>query len=239
MVDVAGRVAIVTGASSGIGEAIAKRLVKAGMRVTLAARSAGKLEALAAQLGEGAAPAPTDVTNEAQVERLFADTIARWGQLDILINNAGIVDATPTEDLSLARWREVLDANLTSAFLCARAAVRAMKPRGRGRIITIGSISARTPRQATAAYTTSKFALDGLTRALALDGRSYGLTAAIVHPGSTVTNFVPGMEKSSPEHAMQPEHVAELVHVIAAMPDEVNVLDATILPIAQPFLGRG
>lgn len=234
-----GRVAIVTGASSGIGASIARRLVHAGMRVVLAARNAARLNELQAELGEAALACPTDVTIEAEIERLFEYAVTQSGAVDVLINNAGVVDATPTEDLSLERWRAVLDANLTSVFLCSRAALRQMKPRGRGRIITIGSISAHTPRGDSAAYTTSKFALDGLTRSLALDGRSYGVTASIVHPGSTVTNFVPGMSGLSAEKSMQPDYVAELVHLIVAMPDEVNVLESTLLPIGQPFLGRG
>lgn len=242
MKDLSGKVAIVTGASSGIGAAIARRLTAGGMQVALVARSQDRLEELAAQIraeGGKAGTYATDVTQEDQVERMFDAVHRDLGAPDLLVSNAGIADKTPLEDLSLTRWREVLDVNLTSAFLCCRAAVRLMKPRGRGRILLIGSISALVPREHTAAYTTTKFALDGLTRSIALDGRAHGITAGIIHPGSTMTNFVPGLDRMEAEQSMRPEQVAELVHCIAAMPGEVNVLESVILPIAQPFLGRG
>lgn len=239
MSNLSGKTAIVTGASSGIGEGVARAFAKAGANVVVAARRAERLDALAAELGDNVLPVVTDVTREDDVERLFAVAMARFGQLDVLINNVGIVDATPIEDLSLDRWRAVMDANLTSAFLCSRAAFRVMKPQRRGRIITVGSISAKVPRQTTIAYTASKFALDGLTRSLALDGREHGITAGIIQPGSTATEFAPGLQANAPEKSMQPDAVAEVVLTMAAMPESVNVLETVILPIAQPFLGRG
>lgn len=242
MRDLSSKVAIVTGASSGIGAAVARRLATSGMQVALVARSVVRLKELAAEMtaaGGRAHAYAADVTREDQVDTMFDAVRRDLGAPDLLVSNAGIADKTPLEDLSLARWREVLDVNLTSAFLCCRAAVRLMKQRRQGRILLIGSISALVPREHTAAYTTTKFALDGLTRSIALDGRDHGITAGIIHPGSTMTNFVPGLDRMGAEHSMRPEQVAELVHCIAAMPGEVNVLESVILPIAQPFLGRG
>ncbi|WP_044562699.1 SDR family oxidoreductase [Azospirillum sp. B4] len=240
--DLSGQVAIVTGASSGIGAAVARRLAAAGMKVALVARSLDRLEAVAAEAraaGGVAQAYAADVTREDQVEDAFAAIGHDLGFPDLLVNNAGIADKTPLEELTLARWQEVLDINLTSAFLCSRAAVRLMKPRRRGRILMVGSISALTPREDTAAYTASKFALDGLTRAIALDGRGHGITAGVIRPGSAMTNLVPGLDRLGPEQTMRPEHVADLIHCVAAMPAEVNVLESVILPIGQPFLGRG
>lgn len=242
MQDLSHQVAIVTGASSGIGEAVARRLAASGMKLALVARSHDKLTALAADIeaaGGTARVHAADVTREDQVDDLFADVAREFGPPDLLVSNAGIADKTPLEDLSLTRWQQVLDVNLTAAFLCCRAAVRLMKPGRRGRILLVGSISALVPREHTAAYTTTKFALDGLTRSIALDGRDHGITAGIIHPGSTITNFVPGLDRMSAEQSMRPEQVAELIHCIAAMPPEVNVLESVILPIGQPFLGRG
>lgn len=242
MQDLSHKVAIVTGASSGIGEAVARRLAASGMKVALVARCRDKLGAIVAEINEAGGSARVhvaDVTREDQVDSVF-DAVAReFGPPDLLVSNAGIADKTPLEDLSLARWQEVLDVNLTASFLCCRAAVRMMKPRRRGRILIVGSISALVPREHTAAYTTTKFALDGLTRSVALDGRDHGITAGIIHPGSTITNFVPGLDRMSAEQSMRPEQVADLIHCIAAMPPEVNVLESVILPIGQPFLGRG
>ncbi|MFV3126528.1 SDR family oxidoreductase [Niveispirillum sp. KHB5.9] len=242
MKDLFQQVAIVTGASSGIGEATARRLAASGMKVALVARSRDKLATIVAEIEKAGGTArihAADVTREDQVDGLFAAVAQEWGTPDLLVSNAGIADKTPLEDLSLARWQEVLDINLTASFLCCRAAVRMMKPRRQGRILLVGSISALVPREHTAAYTTTKFALDGLTRSIALDGREHGITAGIIHPGSTITNFVPGLDRMSAEQSMRPEQVAELVHCIAAMPPEVNVLESVILPIGQPFLGRG
>ncbi|MFV3075356.1 SDR family oxidoreductase [Niveispirillum fermenti] len=242
MLNLSRQVALVTGASSGIGAAIARKLAASGMAVALVARSLDRLETIVAEIvsaGGMARAYRADVAREEQVEGAFTAVARDLGAPDLLVSNAGIADKTPLEDLSLARWQAVLDVNLTSAFLCCRAAVRAMKPRGRGRILLVGSISALVPREHTAAYTTTKFALDGLTRSIALDGREHGITAGIIHPGSTMTSFVPGLGRHGADQTMRPEQVADLVHCIAAMPPEVNVLESVILPIGQPFLGRG
>ncbi|MFN3889453.1 MAG: SDR family oxidoreductase [Beijerinckiaceae bacterium] len=237
-----GRVGIVTGASSGIGEAIAEALAAEGMAVLLAARRKDRLDGIVAKIsasGGRARACATDVTNEDDVICLFHAANNEFARLDVLVNCAGIADATPTDQLSLARWREMVDTNLTSAFLCSREAMRVMKLQKRGRIINVASISAKMPRENSIAYTATKFALEGMTRSLALDGRPFGITASVVHPGSTVTELVPNMSGRPAAESMQASEVASVVALMAALPDETNLLEATILPIAQPFLGRG
>ena len=237
-----GRIAVVTGASSGIGAAVAEALAEAGASLVLAARRLERLEDLAGRLrarGAIVAPHRTDVTREADVAALFAGVDAQFGRLDLLVNCAGIADHTPTEHLSLSRWREVLDTNLTSAFLCGREALVRMKRQKRGRIIFIGSISAKSPRPDAIAYTATKFALDGMTRSLALDARGDGIAVSILHPGSTVTELVPNMAGRPKADSMSAADVARAVLLMASLPDEVNFLEALMLPLGQPFLGRG
>lgn len=235
----AGKVAIVTGASSGIGEATARKFAREGVKVVVAARRRERLDKLVAELGGDALAITADVTKEADVERLFAETVKRFGHVDLAVNNAGVADSTPIEELSLARWEELMAINITSVFLCCRAALALMTPRGKGRIINIGSLSARVPREKSPAYTASKFALEGFTRALALDARESGVTVCIVHPGSTITELIPGMGGRPATRSMKAETVAEVIACVASLPDEANMLDTTVLPIAQPFLGRG
>ena len=236
------RIALVTGASSGIGEATALALARAGAKLVLAARRAERLEAIghriAAEGGEAIA-VPADVTREEDVERLFDAAVARFGTVDLLVNNAGIADDTPTDTLSLDRWRQVIDTNLTSAFLCSRAAVRIMKPKGRGRIINIGSLSARVPRPDSAAYTASKFALDGLTRALAVDGRAHGISVSIFHPGMVVTELAPGLDTAPAETMSDAADTADILVHMASVPDHLSFQEGMMLPLAVPFLGRG
>ena len=237
-----GRVGIVTGASSGIGAAIGEALAGEGMAVFLAARRKDRLDAQVAAIeaaGGRARACRVDVTSEDDIVCLFHAVNNEFARLDLVVNCAGIADSTPTENLSLARWSEMVDTNLTSAFLCAREAMRVMKLQKRGRIINVGSISAKMPREHSIAYTSTKFALEGMTRSLALDGRPYGITASIVHPGATITELVPNMAGRPAAHSMQASEVAAVVALMAALPDETNLLEATMLPIAQPFLGRG
>jgi NAD(P)-dependent dehydrogenase (short-subunit alcohol dehydrogenase family) len=243
MQDLSRHTAIITGASSGIGAAIARTFAARGARLVLAARRADRLETLKGELALGddrILIRPTDVTQEADVAGLFADAEA-FSPVTLLVANAGIASHCPTVDETLDGWRRMIDVNLTAAFLCGREALRLMQPRGRGRIINIGSLSAMVPRADTIAYTASKFGLEGLTHSLALDGRAHGITASIIHPGSTISElFGERTARSSPsDKVMEAEHVAELVATVAAVPDAINVSSATILPIAQPFLGRG
>jgi NAD(P)-dependent dehydrogenase (short-subunit alcohol dehydrogenase family) len=234
-----GRVVLVTGASSGIGAATAVAFGEAGAKVVLAARRAERLAALAERIGGDALAVPTDVTDEAQVIRLFEAIVARFGRIDVVINNAGIADQGPTEDLTLARWRAVLDANLTSAFLCSREALKRMKPQGRGRIINIGSLSAKMQRAESAAYSTSKFALEGLTRSLAIDSRAYGVAVSIFHPGMVVSEIAPGLADAPAETMSDPRDTADILVHMASVPDHLNFFEALMLPIVVPFLGRG
>lgn len=237
------RVAVVTGASSGIGRAIALALAAEGATLLLAARGAERLQQLAGEIAAGGGRAlsvPTDVTLEADVEALFARVANEFGRIDLLINNAGITTRDPTDELSLADWQKVLAVNLTGPFLCSRQALRLMKPRRSGRIINVGSVSAKVPRPDAAPYTATKFGLEGLTRSLALDARSFGIAVSIVHPGNTQSEIWAGREETAArEGVMGAEDLTRVIVLMATLPPEVNMLEALVLPLAMPFLGRG
>ena len=237
-----GRVAVVTGASSGIGEACAIAFVEKGAKVVLAARRVERLASLVERLegmgGEALAVA-TDVTDEAAVQNLFDSAVTRFGTIDVVINNAGIADSTPVDQMSLALWHQVIDTNLTSAFLCSRAAFRVMKGKGRGRIINIGSISARVPRQHSPAYAASKWGLDGLTRSLAIDGREHNIAASIFHPGIVATEIAPGAVKLPDNFAASPKDIADVIIHMCDIPDHLNFYEGMVVQIDLPFLGRG
>lgn len=237
-----GRVVIVTGASSGIGEACALGYAKAGAKVVLAARRVDRLEGLVKkieELGGEALAVATDVTDEAAVANLFSQAVDRFGTVDVLINNAGIADSTAVDVLELELWNRVLNTNLTSAFLCAREAFRIMKPKGRGRIINIGSISARVPRADSPAYSASKWGLDGLTRSLAIDGREFNISVAQFNPGIVATEIAPGAVKLGDDLVAQPEDIADAIIHMSAIPDHLNFYEAMIVQNKIPFLGRG
>lgn len=236
-----GKVAIVTGASSGIGLGIARELARAGAVTILAARSVEALEKLKAEIeadGGVAHVVPTDVSKEADILELFRATEELAGPVDFLVNNAGIADATHLQDLSLDRWNEVLQTNLTSAVLCAREAMRSMKGRG-GRIINIGSLSAKIPRHHSPAYTMTKFAMEGLTHSICLDGRDDYISASTIHPGSTRSMLAPGHTDQLEKDCLEPEMIGQMVVYICGLPLEVTMLDTVILPVKVPFLGRG
>ncbi len=242
MIRLKDRVAVVTGASSGIGAACARALAAEGARVLLAARRVERLTELVKEIEQAGGVAfarRADVSKEDEVEALFKAADEIFGRVDLLVNSAGIADHTPTDAITLERFRHVMDANLTSAFLCSRAAFIRMKAQKRGRIIMIGSISAKTPRPHNIAYASSKFGMEGMTRALALDGRGHGVTVSILHPGATITELMPGMGDRGPEHAMKAEEVAAIATLMACLPDETNLIEALAFPIGQPFLGRG
>jgi NAD(P)-dependent dehydrogenase (short-subunit alcohol dehydrogenase family) len=246
------RVAIVTGASSGIGRAIAEAFAGEGAKTVLVARRAQLLDEVACairSLGGEALPAPTDVTQEDEVTALFAKVARTYGRLDILVNNAGVAAHVNTEDISLAYWREVLDINITAAFLCCREAIRIMKdqtPQG-GRIINMGSVSAKTPRADSLPYTTSKFAIHGMTHQLTMDGRRHGIVASIIHPGATLSSFSTrrgrtkaGSGATPDDYIMAAQDVAKVAVLMSALPPEVNLYEATILPNhMRSFIGRG
>jgi NAD(P)-dependent dehydrogenase (short-subunit alcohol dehydrogenase family) len=239
------RVAIVTGASKGIGKAIAQAFAAEGAKVVIAARNRSELESVASEIaGDGGAASaiPTDVTVEADIVNLFAATQERHGRLDILVNNAGITIGMPTDQIPLRDWQRVVDTNLTGAFLCSREALKIMKPQRSGRIITIGSISSITPRPNGAAYAATKLALEGLTRSIALDYREYNIGASIIHLGATATSWmkVRPEQATGPDYHLQLDDVGRLAVFMASLPTEANMLEATILPIQQrSFIGRG
>lgn len=246
------RIALVTGAGSGIGRASALALAKAGYGVVLAGRRAAELEATAqAAPDPGATLAvPADVADPEAVAALFGRIADRFGRLDVLFNNAGTgAPPVPLEELDLAAWKRVVDVNLTGAFLCTQGAFRMMKaqdPRG-GRIINNGSISAHTPRPFTAPYTASKHAVLGLTKALALDGRPYNIVCSQVDIGNALTELsermTRGVRQANGEIAAEPmldvRHVADAVRYIAALPLDANVLNMTVMASNMPFVGRG
>ena len=237
-----GRVAVVTGASSGIGQACAVEFVNKGAKVVLAARRQERLDALVDKiqgLGGEALAVVTDVTSEGDIEQLFAKGAERFGAIDVLINNAGIAENTPVAETSLEHWHRVIDTNLTSAFLCAKHAWPHFMAGGHGRIVNIGSISAKVPRSECPSYTASKFGLQGLTHALAVDGRDHNIAVSIFHPGIVATEIMPGSVKLPDNFAATPEEIAEVIVHMCDMPDHLNFFEALVVQNKLPFLGRG
>jgi len=244
-----GKVAIITGAGSGIGRAVALEFLAAGYRVALAGRHQEPLEQTAAQAGEAAAHAlavPADVTDPTAVHRLFSRTYEAFGRLDVLFNNAGVnAPAVPLEDLGHQQWTSVIATNLTGAFLCTQEAFRIMKsqtPRG-GRIINNGSISAHAPRPHSAAYTASKHGITGLTKSTSLDGRAYDIACGQIDIGNARTEFAANLSAYSkspaPEPLMDVKYVAQAVLQMASLPLDANVLFMTIMATKMPYVGRG
>tara|TARA_A100001391_G_scaffold199558_1_gene182733 strand:- start:10748 stop:11476 length:729 start_codon:yes stop_codon:yes gene_type:complete len=238
----AGRVAVVTGASSGIGEACAVEFVNRGAKVVLAARRVERLEGLVAKIegmgGEALAVA-TDVTDEDAVANLFAQAVAKFGSVDVLVNNAGIAENTPVQDTSLEQWSQVINTNLTSAFLCAKHAWPIFLKGGHGRIVNVGSISSKVPRSECPSYTASKYGLAGLTHALAVDGRDSNIAVSIFHPGIVATEIMPGSVKLPDNFAATPEEAAGIIVHMCDMPDHLNFYEALMVQNKLPFLGRG
>src|SRR5918997_2922122 len=196
-----GKIAIITGASMGLGQRIAAAFARAGAHLAIAARTRPNLEATAVtlrELGSRVLVVPTDVTDETQVSALFAQTLDTFGQLDILVNNAAVFDGGPLEELSLETWRHVIEVNLTGPFLCTREAMKIMKRQQAGRIINIGSISAQLPRINSVPYTTAKHGLVGLTKASALEGRDFGVVVSCLHPGNVASEW--RQAKDEPMH---------------------------------------
>jgi NAD(P)-dependent dehydrogenase (short-subunit alcohol dehydrogenase family) len=241
------RVAVITGAGSGIGRAVALAFLADGYRVVLAGRRAAALDAVLAAAGDqrpnGLAVA-CDVTDAASVNALFARTREVYGRLDVLFNNAGITaPSVPLEELPLATWNAVIATNLTGPFLCTQEAFRIMKgqqPRG-GRIINNGSISAHTPRMRSAAYTATKHAMTGLTKSTSLDGREFDIACGQIDIGNARTELADQLAKASaaPEPLMDVEHVAQAVLNMARLPLSANVQFMTIMATKMPFIGRG
>jgi len=248
-----GKVALVTGAGSGIGRASALALQRNGYHVVLAGRRKEELENTASMAKEGGGRmlvVPTDVSDANSVKALFAKTVETFGRLDVLFNNAGMgAPAVPMEALPLETWQKVVDVNLTGSFLCAQEAIRIMKsqtPKG-GRIINNGSISAHAPRPNSVAYTATKHAITGLTKSISLDGRAHDIACSQIDIGNADTPMggrmkfgVPQANGTvAPEPVMDVEHVADAIVFIANLPLDANVQFMTIMATKMPFVGRG
>jgi NAD(P)-dependent dehydrogenase (short-subunit alcohol dehydrogenase family) len=247
------RIAVVTGAGSGIGRAVSIALLKEGYTVVLAGRRAPALEQTVRDAGEEGAQAlalPADVSEPESVNALFASVRETFGRVDVLFNNAGInVPGVALEDLTVAQWRSVVDTNLTGAFLCTQQAfalMKAQRPRG-GRIINNGSISAYAPRPNSIAYTATKHAVTGLTKSTSLDGRQYDIACSQIDIGNAATEMTTRMAQGIPqangevlvEPLLDLEHVARAVVYMAGLPLEANVQFMTVMATKMPFIGRG
>jgi NAD(P)-dependent dehydrogenase (short-subunit alcohol dehydrogenase family) len=247
------RIAIVTGAGSGIGRASAIALARAGWHVALAGRRAAALHETVQQAGDAAArllPVPTDVVDPASVRALFDRVLAEFGRVDLLFNNAGTgAPPVPIDELSVEQWKTVVDINLTGVFLCSQQAFRVMKSQrpGGGRIINNGSISAYAPRPFSAPYTATKHAISGLTRALALDGRAHDIACGQIDIGNAETEMTARMAtgvlqadgRTAAEPRVDVRHVADSVVHMAGLPLQANVLFMTVMATKMPFVGRG
>ncbi|MDP3798145.1 MAG: SDR family oxidoreductase [Polaromonas sp.] len=246
-----GKVAVVTGAGTGIGRAVALALLEAGYRVALVGRRLEPLNEVAKASGtDRALPVPTDVSNPESVAALFARIKDVFGRLDLLFNNAGVnAPGVNIEDLTFEQWQNVVNINLTGSFLCAQGAIRLMKdqvPQG-GRIINNGSISAHAPRPNSAPYTSTKHAITGLTKSISLDGRKYNIACGQIDIGNALTELSARMTKGVPqangeiavEPMMDAKEVADAVVHMAALPLSTNVQFMTIMATKMPFVGRG
>jgi NAD(P)-dependent dehydrogenase (short-subunit alcohol dehydrogenase family) len=246
------KIAIVTGAGTGIGKSAALALLKDGYSVVLAGRRPEPLEQVAKESGAGirALCVPTDVADPQAVTTLFAKTKEKFGRLDLLFNNAGISSGGPIEDITFEQWKSVVDINLTGPFLCTQAAVRMMKsqdPMG-GRIINNGSISAHAPRPNSVPYTSTKHAITGLTKSTSLDGRKYNIACSQIDIGNAATELIApraklGLPQADGSLAVEPlmdvDHIGEAIVHIASFPLETNVQFMTIMATKMPFVGRG
>ncbi len=248
-----GRVAMITGAGTGVGRACALAMLREGWSVVLAGRRPeplAKTKADAGANGEQVLAVPADVSDPVSVEALFARTKEVFGRLDFLFNNAGVnAPGIPMEELTVEQWRYVVDVNLTGAFLCTREAFKLMKsqtPRG-GRIVNNGSISAHAPRPNSAPYTSTKHAITGLTRSTSLDGRKYDIACGQLDIGNALTEMAARMADGVPqangeivaEPLMEPDNVARALVCMASLPPEANVQTLTVMATKMPFVGRG
>jgi NAD(P)-dependent dehydrogenase (short-subunit alcohol dehydrogenase family) len=244
------KIALITGAGTGIGRAVATTLARAGWRTVLTGRRVEKLEQAAAAAGPNALAVACDISRPEQVERLFERIREEFGRLDLLFNNAGMgYKSTTIDEIPVEVWHDVVDVNLTGSFLCARAAfamMRRQQPMG-GRIINNGSISAHAPRPGSVPYTTTKHAITGLTKTLALDGRPFDIACGQIDIGNALTEMVAPMMQGVPqangeiavEAVMDVNRVADAVLHMASLPLDANVLFMTVMATKMPFVGRG
>ena len=235
-----GLVALVTGGGTGIGKAIAQAMHAEGAKIIIVGRKEAVLKEAQTELGSDVEIMVCDVTQEDQVEKVYDNIMSNHGRIDILINNAGMAAKAKSYEMSYDMWKKVVDVNLNGAFLCARAAMKIMVNQKSGRIINIGSISGQMSRPENAPYTATKFAIEGLTRAFALDGRDHGVAVSVIHPGNAATNIWKGREEVSEREGLIPlEDLGKLAVTMLTMSPNVNILGSVILPITQPYLGRG
>jgi len=238
--NLSGQIALVTGGGTGIGKAIAKAMLAEGAKVIIVGRKEEILKEAVAELGSDVEMMTCDVTQEDQVKKVYENIMSNHGKIDILINNAGMAAKAKSYEMNYDLWKKVVDVNLNGAFLCAREAMKIMVNQKSGRIINIGSISGQMSRPENAPYTATKFAIEGLTRALALDGRDHGVAVSVIHPGNAATNIWKGREEISEREGLIPlEDLGKLAVTMLTMSPNVNILGSVILPITQPYLGRG
>jgi NAD(P)-dependent dehydrogenase (short-subunit alcohol dehydrogenase family) len=237
-----GKVAFITGASRGIGRGIAEGFAAEGASVILTARSQEALTELSRTLTEQGAKVlavKADITEEQEVKEAFRKGMERFGRLDILVNNAGIFDGGALDELSLETWDRVIAVNLRGPFLCTREAFRIMKEQKGGRIINVGSISAQRVRLRSAPYSTSKHGIWGLTQVTALEGREYGITCSCIHPGNVSVETLAEFQRQAKEPAMAVSELVPAIIAMASLPKDINMLEAIVLPVEQPYIGRG
>ena len=241
-------VAVITGGGGGIGRAAAVAMSKAGWNVAVAGRTRSSLDETLEQLERDGLAVVCDVSDEAQVDALFSSVVEKFGRVDLLFNNAGVTNkAVPVDELDVADWLQTVSINLTGSFLCARAAFRIMRKQGSGRIINNGSISATTPRLFSAPYTSTKHAITGLTKSLALDGRRYGICCGQIDLGNISSSMgdamAQGVLQADGSKAEEPvvgvEPVCDALLYMAGLPADVNVLRINVMANGMPFVGRG
>lgn len=236
-----GRSAIVTGGGSGIGKAIAVAFANEGCRVAIAGRRSGLLNETAVEIkkaGGTCLPVVADVTQEQQVAALFSRVKTEFGRIDVLVNNAGVTDGGPIDELSFETWRKVVATNLDGVFLCSREAFRIMKTQKGGRIINIGSISTAVPRPNASPYSATKNAVWGLTKSISIDGRPFGISCGQLNPGNVqIERFEPAFAPN--EVLLKPADIAQGAVYMASLPADADVLSMTVMPLRQKFVGRG
>ena len=242
-----GKVAVITGGGTGIGKAIGKALAEEGCDIVLAARNAARLDESAAEiaaLGVRTLAVPTDVAQESEVIALFERAMAEFRRVDLLVNNAGVIDGGPIDELTLEKWHATFSVNVDGLMMCTREAFKIMKAQGGGRIINIGSVASDRPREWSAPYTSSKHAVTGLTKSTALDGREYGISCGQLNPGNTwVERRADGRSASGKDMGAEPMvetvDMANAALFMATLPPEANVLEMTVIPNTMVYLGRG